>query len=72
MGERVSYYITAKAKGKTSDWQRARALALYDEATAPYDPVYYTDKLDEWLLRYGGFLGVKPATSDQGELFGGS
>jgi len=30
MGERVSYYITAKAKGKTSDWQRARALALYD------------------------------------------
>lgn len=72
MGERVSYYITAKAKGKTSDWQRARALALYDEAAAPYDPVYYTDKLDDWLVRYGSFLGVKPAASDQGELFGGA
>ena len=71
MGERVSYYITAKAKGKTSDWQRARALALYDAGTAPYDPGYYADKLDDWLVRYGSFLGVKPAASDQGELFGG-
>ncbi|MEO6874076.1 MAG: DNA polymerase domain-containing protein [Opitutaceae bacterium] len=71
MGERVSYYITAKAKGKTSDWQRARALALYDEASAPYDPQYYLDKLDDWLERYGSFLGAKPAASDQGELFGG-
>ena len=72
MGERVSYYITAKAKGKTNDWQRARALALYDEVNAPYDPGYYTDKLDDWLVRYGSFLGVKPAASDQGELFGGA
>ena len=71
MGERVSYYITAKAKGKTSDWQRARALALHDASAAPYDPGYYTDKLDDWLERYGSFLGVKPAVSDQGELFGG-
>jgi DNA polymerase elongation subunit (family B) len=71
MGERVSYYITAKAKGKTNDWQRARALALHDASAAPYDPVYYTDKLDDWLERYGSFLGVKPAVSDQGELFGG-
>src|SRR5690606_8637278 len=30
MGERVSYYITAKAKGKTADWQRARPLAAHD------------------------------------------
>jgi DNA polymerase elongation subunit (family B) len=71
MGERVSYYITAKAKGKTNDWQRARALALHDASAAPYDPVYYTDKLDDWLERYGSFLVVKPAVSDQGELFGG-
>ena len=71
MGERVSYYITARAKGKTSDWQRARALSLYDEANAPYDPAYYAAKLDDWLVRYGSFLGVKPVGSDQGELFGG-
>src|ERR1035437_1108711 len=68
MGERVSYYITAKAKGKTSDWQRARALALYDEVNAPYDPQYYTDKLDDWLVRYGSFLGVKAPGDSQGEL----
>jgi DNA polymerase elongation subunit (family B) len=68
MGERVSYYITAKAKGKTSDWQRARALALYDATTAPYDPEYYADKLDDWLERYGNFIGVKPLGDGQGEL----
>ena len=72
MGERVTYYITARAKGKTSDWQRARALALYDEATSPYDPQYYTDKLDDWLERYGSFLGAKPPPAAQGELFGGA
>ena len=68
MGERVSYYITAKAKGKTSDWQRARALSLYDAATAPYDPDYYAEKLDDWLERYGNFIGVKPLGDGQGEL----
>jgi DNA polymerase elongation subunit (family B) len=68
MGERVSYYITAKAKGKTSDWQRARALSLYDGASAPYDPDYYADKLDDWLERYGNFIGVKPLGDGQGEL----
>ena len=68
MGERVSYYITAKAKGKTSDWQRARALALYDPVAAPYDPMFYADKLDDWLERYGNFIGVKPRGDGQGEL----
>ena len=68
MGERVRYYITAKAKGKTSDWQRARAFSLYDAASAPYDPDYYSDKLDDWLVRYGAFLGVKPRGDGQGEL----
>ncbi len=68
MGERVSYYITAKAKGKTSDWQRARPLGLYDAVAAPYDPTYYTDKLDDWLERYGNFIGLKPLGDGQGEL----
>ncbi|MBL9186861.1 MAG: DNA polymerase [Opitutaceae bacterium] len=70
MGERVSYYITAKAKGKTSDWQRARPLALHDPITAPYDADYYTGKLDDWLERYATFLGIQPLppTSEQGEL----
>lgn len=68
MGERVSYYITAKAKGKTSDWQRARALVLYDATAAPYDPDYYLEKLDDWLERYGTFLGVKAPGDSQGEL----
>jgi DNA polymerase elongation subunit (family B) len=68
MGERVSYYITARQKGQTSDWQRARPVELYDAAAAPYDPTYYTDKLDDWLERYGTFLGVKPAGGVQGEL----
>ncbi len=65
MGERVSYYIGAKAKGQTSDWQRARPLAAYDPATAPYDPVYYLGKIDDWLERYGRFLGIQPQAAQQ-------
>jgi DNA polymerase I len=69
MGERVAYYITEKAKGRTSDWQRARALALHDPVAAPYDADYYLEKLDDWYERYGAFLGAKPKTeSAQGEL----
>jgi DNA polymerase, archaea type len=71
MGERVSYYITPKAKGRTSDWQRARPVALYHPDAAPYDPAYYIGKIDDWLERYGPFLGVKPAPAveeNQGEL----
>ena len=69
MGERVNYYITQKQKGKTSDWQRARPVSLYDPEQAAYDPDYYLEKLDDWLERYGGFLGVKPAGGVQDELF---
>lgn len=73
MGDRVSYYVTARTKTKTSDWQRARPLSLYDPEAAPYDPSYYLEKLDDWLTRYGSFLGVKPPPSApaevQGELF---
>jgi DNA polymerase, archaea type len=72
MGERVTYYITPKQKGRSSDWQRARPLALYDRLAAPYDPGYYAGKLDDWLERFGKFLGIEPALpkSDplQGEL----
>jgi DNA polymerase elongation subunit (family B) len=68
MGDRVSYYITAKARGKTNDWQRARPVALYDAVAAPYDPDYYVKKLDDWLERYGSFLGIVPADDGQGEL----
>ncbi len=74
MGDRVSYYVTARSKGRTSDWQRARALSLYDANAAPYDADYYIEKLDDWLTRYGTFLGVKPPSESesqpvQGELF---
>ncbi|HMD61500.1 MAG TPA: DNA polymerase, partial [Opitutaceae bacterium] len=72
MGERVTYYVTPKQKGRTSDWQRARPLALYDPVAAPYDPEYYAGKLDDWLERYGRFLGVSApplkADTSQGEL----
>jgi len=72
MGERVTYYITPKLKGRTSDWQRARPLALYDPEAAPYDPDHYIGKLDDWLERYGRFIGAsappRRADSRQGEL----
>jgi DNA polymerase I len=68
MGERVTYYITPRLKGRVNDWQRAWPLALYDEAKAPYDRDYYTEKLDEWLERYATFLGVAPKPQEQGEL----
>ena len=68
MGDRVSYYITPKAKGRTADWQRAQAVANYDPQQTPYDPDYYARKLDDWLERYGPFLGVQ-VSKPQGELF---
>ena len=72
MGERVGYYITPKQKGGASDWQRARPVAAYHPVEAPYDPKYYSDKLDDWLERYGRFVGVTapaPKADDrQGEL----
>jgi DNA polymerase I len=69
MGDRVSYYLGSKAKGQTSDWQRARPVAAYDAVKAPYDPKFYTEKLDDWVERYGPFLGMKPLPAAQGELF---
>lgn len=70
MGDGVTYYITAKMPGRTADWQRARPVGQHDASRAPYDPAYYLKKLDDWLERYGPFLGVKPAAGpEQGELF---
>lgn len=65
MGERVTYYIGPKVRGRTADWQRARPLAEYDPASAPYDPVYYLGKIDDWVERYGRFLGIQPQAEQQ-------
>jgi hypothetical protein len=68
----VTYYITPRQKGRTNDWQRARPLALYDAAAAPYDPEHYAGKLNDWIERYGRFLGISAPPPDvdtrQGEL----
>jgi DNA polymerase elongation subunit (family B) len=68
MGERVTYYVTARTRTRTSDWQRSRPLALFDAVAAPYDADYYTEKLNDWLERYGSFLGVGQPKQEQGEL----
>lgn len=65
MGERVSYYIIARSKGQTSDWQRARPVGSFDPVRAPYDPVYYLEKIDDWVERYGRFLGIRPQNDQQ-------
>lgn len=69
MGERVTYYITRRTKARPNDWQCARPVDLHDPATAPYDADYYTEKLNDWLERYGAFLGKTPPSGVQGELF---
>lgn len=69
MGERLTYYIGVKRPGRVNDWQRARPLSLYDAEAAPYDPEYYLEKLDDWVVRYGGLVGAKPAAPAQAELF---
>ena len=65
MGERVSYYIGPKARGQTSDWQRALPLSGFDPVRAPYDSVYYLEKIDDWTERYGRFLGLQPEGGQQ-------
>jgi DNA polymerase, archaea type len=65
MGERVSYYIAPKLKGQSADWQRARPVADYDPVQAPYDPLYYLEKIDDWVDRYGRFIGIKPHSEQQ-------
>ena len=69
-GDRVTYYIVPGEKKSQPDWQRARPVEAYDPETAPYDPEYYTRKIDEWLKRYGEFLdGDRSPLPRQGELW---
>ena len=68
MGERIAYYIVPKQKGQTSDWQRARPLEMFDATSAPYDESYYLEKIDDWVERYGKFIGAKPDGDGQGDL----
>ena len=49
----------------TSDWQRARPLGQYDSVKTPYAIDYYLVKMDDWLERYGRFLGIQPKVSQQ-------
>lgn len=67
MGDRVRYYIP-QAPRRLPDWQRARALEHYDAEAAPYDPLYYLKKLDDWRARYADLLPQE--APEQGELFG--
>lgn len=66
-GDRVSYYITMKKGGDGSDWQRARPVSLFDPVQSPYDPDHYLKKVDEWIDRYGSYVGMK-RVSEQTEF----
>ncbi len=69
-GDRVTYYIVPGEKKRQPDWQRARPVESYDPKTAPYDPEYYTRKIDEWLKRYAEFLeNDQSGTPRQEELW---
>ncbi len=70
MGERITYYLVPKAKGQASDWQRARPIAEWDAAhpETAYDAKTYLEKLDDWLERYGAFIGTAAARGDAGAL----
>ena len=43
-------------------------MTLFDPVESPYDPKYYLDKLDDWIERYGKFIGAIPIGGQQGEL----
>ena len=75
-GDRISYYITPKRKGKRAEWQRALPLQNFDPSSSPYDVQHYLDKLNQWFDRFEPFLkfmqeGRIPdhAQFTQGELF---
>jgi DNA polymerase elongation subunit (family B) len=70
MGERISYFISLKEKGKTADWQRALPVEQYDKEQLPYDPSYYIKKLNDWRKRYAPFYPKLAENPDHGMLFG--
>lgn len=57
MGEKVTYYVGEADKKSTPEWRKARGMNEYDPETAPYDPGYYQGRIENWLKRYGEFLG---------------
>ena len=71
MGERVSYYLVPKSKGRTADWQRALPVSAFDRCRpeTAYDPAAYLEKLDDWAARHGAFFKLPPPAAAQGELF---
>jgi len=58
MGERVTYFMGPKEKGKAAMWQRAFAVGEYDAITCPYDTATYLKKLEEWVDKYGDLLAI--------------
>ena len=58
MGERITYFVGPKEKGKTAMWQRAFAVGEYDPIECPYDVGTYTKKLKEWMDKYGELLAL--------------
>jgi hypothetical protein len=41
---------------------------MFDATSAPYDESYYLEKIDDWVERYGKFIGAKPVGDGQGDL----
>ena len=70
MGDRISYFISPKEKGKTADWQRALPVERFDKERLPCDASYYVKKLNDWRKRYAPFSPELVEDPDQGTLFG--
>lgn len=69
MGDRVSYYIGPKEKGRSANWQRAQPVELFGQEGSAYDSAYYLKKLDDWRKRYSPFYQKLGEDSAQQELF---
>ena len=66
LGDKVSYYLIPKERGRSSDWQRARPVERYDPVHAPYDAAAYVEKIDEWLTRYAAFVSPEELAKARG------
>jgi DNA polymerase I len=56
MGERVTYYLAAREKGQTAEWQRAVPIDQFEPILRGYDAKTYLKKLADWRKRYSDFL----------------